>query len=64
MTIEGMRNRLVAMCSTVSSVECYAGRCPLFELCDLSFRIPEDKRDVDITEMYNEAVKRGLIKEE
>ena len=64
MTIKEMRNRLVAMCSTATSGECYTGDCPLFELCNMSFRIPEDKCDADIVEMYNGAVIEGLIKED
>lgn len=64
MTIKEMRARLVAMCDTIPIIDCCTGDCPLFNLCDLSLHCPEKKCDADIAELYNEAVRQGLIKED
>ena len=64
MTIKEMINKLVAVCDTVSTISCCIGHCPLFKLCDLSPHSPENKSSADIIEMYNEAVRQGLIKED
>ena len=65
LTVDEMREKLVRICSTINSGDCYDGVCPIDESCDAcSTHSPMKATDEEIKAIFADLIRRGDFKEE
>lgn len=65
LTVDEMREKLVRLCDTISSEDCFDGACPISESCNAYTKhLPKNASNDEIKAIFADLIRRGDFKEE